>query len=205
MILEADKKGIEEAAAVLRAGGVIGYPTETVYGLGCDPGNRDAVKRIRSLKGRDGNKPMILLVPNVQQVENLCQFIPDKAGILMDTFWPGPMTLVIPGSKNAPDSVISPEKTIAVRISPDPVCLQLMKVWKHPIVSTSANLSGMEPAISANEVEDYFRGHIDLILDGGLRKEQNPSTLVNLSGSQLRILREGAISGEKILNVWRHG
>lgn len=203
MILKADSKGIQKAVNILEEGGVIAYPTETVYGLGCDPWNKEAVNRIRFLKGRDGNKPMILLIPDIQNAGMLSMPIPEKTRALINTFWPGPLTLVMQASTRAPESILNQDRKIAVRISSDPVCGQLMKKYNHPLVSTSANSSGEYPARSVAEVENYFNDKLDAILDGGTRHISEPSTVVDLFNNELRILRTGAIQSESIQEVWR--
>ena len=203
MIVKPDNAGIQSVIDILRNGGIVGYPTETVYGLGCNPWNMEAVKRIQFLKGRDSDKPMIILIPQIQDVDLLTVSVPNRTKSVMKTFWPGSLTLVLKGSEKAPEYILNENKTIGLRISSDPVCRNLLKKYNHPIVSTSANPSGENPARSAEEVEAFFGDKLDAVLDGGLRKTREPSTVVDLSGDEMRILRTGAVKIDKIRNVWR--
>jgi L-threonylcarbamoyladenylate synthase len=188
------EKKIDDVAKVLYAGGIIGYPTETIYGIGCSAYNNSAVQRIYDLKGRDQSKAMILIAADLLQVQELVKSIPDAAEKLMESFWPGPLTMVFEASEKLHQYAIKSSKTIAIRIPACPICLSLLKSCDFPIVSTSANKSGSAPAITAQEVETVFGDQLDLIIDGGSTPSNAPSTVVDVTRSPIKIIREGAIS-----------
>ena len=192
---------MDRVVEVLKNRGVIAYPTETVYGLGCDALCDSAVRRIVDLKGRDGGKPMLVLIGRVEDVDSLVVSVSPAARLLMDHFWPGPLTLVFEAAAPIPRILTGGMDTIGIRLSPDPVCRALLERFRQPLVSTSANLSGRPAAQSAAEVMAIFGGRIDLILDGGVRRLGVPSTVLNVADEPPRVLREGAISAETINDV----
>ncbi len=182
------------AARVLQNGGVIGYPTETVYGIGCSVFNAEAVSRIYDLKNRDRSKALILIAADVLQISDLVEEIPEAAERLIENFWPGPVTLVFKASPRLQQFAFRKLKTIAIRIPDCAICLALLKACGFPIVSTSANLSGEPASTTALEVINTFGSTLDLIIDGGETPSKNPSTVVDVTRSPARIIREGAIS-----------
>ncbi len=192
---------IEETAKVLRRGGVLGYPTETIYGIGCNTFNTQAVERIFQLKNRDRSKAMIIIAGDTVQVSELVTSIPESAEKLIDNFWPGPLTIVFEVSSRLKDFAFGRSKTIAIRIPDSVICLELIKETGFPLVSTSANISGQVPATSAEQVTAYFGNQLDLIVDGGPSQETNPSTVVDITHATPRIVREGAISSLEINTV----
>ncbi|MFO7891798.1 MAG: L-threonylcarbamoyladenylate synthase [bacterium] len=185
----------------LNNGAVIGYPAETVYGLGCDALNVSAVKRIYQLKGRDYSYPMIVLVKDKSMVNELTSNIPEVAEKVMNEFWPGPLTIIFKASPKIPDILIGGGKTIGVRISSDPVCKTLIEKFKNPLVSTSANPTGYKPATSVKQLTNYFKSEIDLVIDSGSRNRSAVSTVLNLSSDIPEIKREGAINKSQIYRV----
>lgn len=185
---------INKVAKVLHNGGIIGYPTETIYGIGCSAYNNNAVQRIYDLKGRDQSKAMILIAADMLQVQELVKTIPVAAEKLIESFWPGPLTLVFEASEKLKQYAIKTSKTIAIRIPACPICLALLKSCDFPVVSTSANISGTAPAITAQEVENVFCDQLDLIIDGGPTPSDAPSTVVDVTKKNIKIIREGAIS-----------
>jgi len=189
------------AARVLQNGGVIGYPTETVYGIGCSVFNADAVNRIYDLKNRDRSKALILIAADVMQISDLVEEIPEAAERLMENFWPGPVTLVFKASPRLQQFAFRKLKTIAIRIPDCAICLALLKACGVPIVSTSANLSGEPASTTALEVMNTFGSTLDLIIDGGETPSKTPSTVVDVTRSPARIIREGAISTLEINTV----
>lgn len=192
---------IEKAADVLKCGGVIGYPTETVYGIGCSAFNGNAVDRIIQLKNRDRSKAMIIIAGDTVQVRELVTSIPEEAERLIENFWPGPLTIVFEASSLLKDFAFGKSKTIAIRIPDSVICMELIKESGFPIISTSANISGQPPATSAEQVADYFGTQLDLIVDGGPSQEIHPSTVVDITHASPRIVREGAISTLEINTV----
>ena len=198
LILEADPRGVAAASSAIRSGGVVVYPTETVYGIGADPFCPAAVQRVFAIKGRDAAKGLILLISGRGDLTRLVADVPDAAARLMATFWPGPLTLVFPAGPDAPTGLVAKAGTVAVRHSDNPVCEGLVKAVGGPITSTSANRSGGPPATSAQQAAEVLGCDVDLILDGGPVADPRPSTLVDVSGARWAILREGPISASEV-------
>ncbi len=192
---------IGQAARVLQNGGVIGYPTETVYGIGCNVFEDRAVNRIYQLKERDRSKAMILIAADTIQIGDLVDHIPASAEALAENFWPGPLTMVFRISPQLKDFPFVKSSTIAIRIPDCPICIALLKTCGTPIVSTSANKSGESESTTAEEVVETFGDQLDLIIDGGPTPSSKPSTVIDVSRDKVRILREGAISPLEINTV----
>jgi L-threonylcarbamoyladenylate synthase len=191
----------DRIAELFDRGGVIGYPTETVYGLGGDTMNVTAVRRIFELKGRETQKPFLCLVHNKERLGPVVDRVSEKAEKLMDLFWPGPLTLIFPVSEKLPDLLRSGSGKIGIRVSSDPICQKLTEKYKNPIVSTSANRSGQKPGRTAGEVMEYFGNDLDLVLDGGVRNDMMPSTILDMVEDPPRVIREGAVPIERIKNI----
>ena len=184
---------IEEAVDVLRNGGLIGYPTETVYGLGADAYNEEAIERLFKIKGREKDKPISLLVGNVGMLEEVTSRVPPLAMSLIQGYWPGALTIIFEASKRCPPILTGNSGKVGVRISPHRTAQKLLETLKRPITSTSANLSGMPSLSDPLEVYGIFRGRIDLIIDGGKTKGEGESTVIDVTVSPPRILREGIV------------
>jgi len=182
-------------------GAVIGYPTETVYGLGCNAYNTKAVEKIYKLKGRYYSLPLIVLIDDTSTVHKLTKDIPEVAEVLMNAFWPGPLTIIFKASESVPELLNAGKGTIGLRISSDPVCKHLLERFKKPLVSTSANPTGCKPATSAKELKKYFGSGIDIIIDSGPRNKELTSTILDVSGKDLKVKREGAILRSQIYQV----
>ncbi len=159
-----EQKHIHKAVEICLKGGVIAYPTETVYGLGGDPLRLDVIERIEQLKGRGQEKTFLLLVSSRVQWSAYVESIPSFAIPLIKKFWPGPLTLIFPASRILPFRLTGEKGTIGLRASPDPICQALVDLFGKPLISTSANPSGKPPARSAREVLEYFPQGLDLIL-----------------------------------------
>lgn len=200
-ILTADDPGIVETADRIRSGGVVVYPTETVYGMGADPFNPIPFERVFSVKGRETEKGLILLIRGSQDLDALVANIPRAAVVLMDAFWPGPLTLVFPASPSLPEHLLGFRSTIALRVSDAPIASALLRHVGGPITSTSANHSGRPPARSAQEAANVIGDRVDLILDGDTAPDSRPSTLVDVSVPHPRILRPGRIAESDINRV----
>lgn len=200
---EGDRRNwdLESAVSFIERGEVIGYPTETVYGLGGHALDGNVVERIRILKCRTARKPLIVLVSSKSDLSQLVDEVPSVANELMRQFWPGPLTLVFRASASVADSGLSTTGRIAVRISSDAVCNALLRELAGPLISTSANPEGRVPAQSAQEVVDYFGETIGLIIDGGKRISTVVSTVLDVSQHPPRLLREGKITREKLIDV----
>lgn len=193
-----DLNALYSAAEAIRRGGVIAYPTETVYGLGADPFDEEAVRRVFGLKGREAEKALILLIRGGQDLSGVASEAPETARRLMEAFWPGPLTLALRASPGLPRALLGGGETVAVRVSSHPVARALTDFVGGPITSTSANRSGQPPARSASEVGAIFGEEIDLIVDGGPSAEDRPSTVVDVSGPLPILVREGKIGAEAI-------
>ena len=192
---------IRKVARVLKKDGVIGYPTETVYGIGSNVFSSAAVKRIYSLKHRDHGKALIIIAADIIQIGDLVEDIPEAAERLMENFWPGPLTLVFRAAKELKGEAFHPSRTIAIRIPDCPICHALLKSTGFPLISTSANHSGEPPATNAEQVNALFGDQLDLIIDGSESSSATPSTVVDVTRLPVRLLREGAISKLEIDTV----
>lgn len=191
---------IEEAIRLLHQGGLIAFPTETYYGLGVDPFNLRALQRLFQVKQRVADKAVLLLVSDRSQVGHLASTIPADFNILMDGFWPGPLTLVFPAQPSLAALLTGDTGTVGLRQSPDPVAAQLVWGFGGPITATSANISGELPATTAAQVREIFGDKIDLILDGGTTPGGSGSTLVGYD-QEIFCIRPGKISFKHIQAV----
>lgn len=192
-------KDLEE---VLRRGGVVIYPTETVYGLGGDPRNAAVIERIYNLKGRPVHKPFPLIAADRESVRHWVQWRSDPLDRIAERFWPGPLTLVLQATSNVPQCLQSAEGAVAVRVSAHPVATLMAKACGGALVATSANLSGDPPASSPAELSRALLDAVDGLVDGGPLPPSLPSTLVAVTfyeeGFSWKILRQGAVSAETL-------
>ena len=195
-IVKADEDGIAFAAKIVRDGGVVIYPTETVYGLGCAPSDPDATKRILQIKQR-ADKPLPLICSSIEIARRIVKFNP-TAERLAERFWPGPLTLVLPKIMDYPIWVTLGNTTLAVRVPGEEISRKLAELSAGVIVSTSANKSGANPPITAKEEINQIGNKVDVVIDGGSTKGQLPSTVLDLSGSEIWIIRSGPITGAMI-------
>jgi len=180
------------AEAVLR-GGVIAFPTDTLYGLGCSLFDVSAVDMVARLKRRDPSLAVISLIPEPRQVYGLAQEVSETAERLMTRHWPGPLSLIFLAAPIVPARVRGAGGTVALRCPKDTLCQRLLDRIGGPVVSSSANLSGRPPAETAEEVVRIFGNQLDLVIDGGPRHGGMPSTLVDVSAPRPRLLRRGVI------------
>ncbi len=189
--------GIEKAVALIKAGEVVAFPTETVYGLGANAFSEEAVKKIFKAKGRPADNPLIVHVADIAQAETLGE-ISDKARMLMEAFWPGPFTVVVKKKAGIPAIVTAGLNTIALRMPKNPGILEVIKRTGFPIAAPSANISGSPSPTEAFHVETDMAGRIPLILDGGHTQYGLESTVCDLTGDTPLILRPGAVTAEDI-------
>ncbi|HKZ43664.1 MAG TPA: L-threonylcarbamoyladenylate synthase [Anaerolineales bacterium] len=194
-----DSRWLIEALDVIRTGGLVAFPTDTVYGLGTSAFNALAVQKIYAAKERPDEKTIPILLGDIADLEKVSSNVPRSARILALHFWPGPLTIVVPKEPGIPEAV-SRSTTIGVRIPEHPVAERLLRA-AGPMAVTSANLSGMQNPLTAREVLDQLHGRIDMIIDGGGSGLSIPSTVVNCMGAAPEILREGPISLQQILEV----
>lgn len=200
-IFKANPKGIEKAAHLILAGGVVAFPTETFYGLGAEALQEKALRKIFDLKGREKDKPLLLLMAERSWLRELVQEIPPLAERFMDRFWPGPLTLVLKASPHLSTLLTANTGKIGLRIPSHPVAQALVKAVDRPITGTSANLSGQPSASAAQEVLRALGAKLDGLLDGGKTAGGSGSTVLDVSESPPRVLREGVIS-RKELSPW---
>lgn len=180
------------AEAVLR-GGVIAFPTDTLYGLSCSLLDASAVEMLARLKRRDPSHAVISLIPTPDLAWALAYEVPLAAEKLIRAFWPGPLSIILTASGFVPERVRGQGATVALRCPNDPLSQALLARIRGPVVSSSANLSGQPPAETAEDVVRYFGNQLDLVLDGGPRRGGMPSTLVDCSGPKPKLLRRGAV------------
>lgn len=189
-----NKGKIAEAISVLKAGGVVVYPTETFYGLGADASNESAVERIFAIKGRAFENPISVIIADKSQLNKLVKEIPEAAQILMRRFWPGPLTIVFKAAACISPLLTAKTGKIGIRISSHPIAALLAREIGNPLTATSANLSGQTEAISAAEVKESLGSLPDLIIDSGKTPGKPGSTILDVAVSPFTILREGAIN-----------
>lgn len=193
-----DPESLREAGAILRAGGLVAFPTETVYGLGANGWDRTACRKIFAAKGRPEDNPLILHVVHIDQAVQLAQTWPPLATALAKAFWPGPLTLVVLTNPGVPDVVRAGLSTVAVRCPDHPVARSLLEEAKVPVAAPSANRSGRPSPTSAESVAEDLGEHVDMILDGGFAGIGVESTVVDVSGSKPVLLRPGGLAAEAI-------
>ncbi len=204
-----DATALQRAAALLEAGAIIAHPTETLYGLAVNPFDAGALERLSRLKrrspGQAARKGFILLVSGVDQLQSLLLPPPPLAQRLIKKFWPGPLTLVLPARPGLPAPLTGGGDHLAVRHSPAPLVRELLAVWKNPLVSTSANVSGQPPLNSGRAVHRQWGRAVSLVLEdprrGDIGANAPPSTVLRVAGDRARLLRHGALSRQALLTV----
>jgi L-threonylcarbamoyladenylate synthase len=197
-----DKKAIEEAGDILRNGGLVAFPTETVYGLGANALDEKAAMSIYKAKGRPSDNPLIVHIARREDLDSLVESVSDGAERLMEKFWPGPLTIVFKKSKLVLDSITGGLDTVAIRMPNHKITLELIKEAGVPVAAPSANTSGKpSPTIASHVVED-MDGRVDMIIDGGDAGYGVESTVVDVSGDELMILRPGGITAEDLRGVF---
>ena len=191
-----DAGKLERAAEILREGGLVAFPTETVYGLGANALDEEAAKKIYAAKGRPSDNPLIAHIADFSDLKPLVAEIPAAAGKLMEAFWPGPLTLIFPKSDAVPYGTTGGLDTVAVRMPSDPVAMTLIRLAGVPVAAPSANTSGRPSPTTADHVWQDMNGKIDMIVDGGPVGIGVESTIIDVSGEYPVILRPGAITQE---------
>ena len=184
---------INEGARVVLSGGLVVFPTETVYGVGCSASNEKAVARIYRVKRRDRDKPLALLLADIEEVEILARDIPSYAKELMNRYCPGPITLIFTASENVPAFLRNESNTIGLRIPDNKVSLELIRSIGSPLAATSANVSGSTSPSTAREAMVEIGEEVDMIIDGGNTPLKLPSTVVDVTGERPIVLRQGIV------------
>jgi len=194
------KKLIEKAIDILKNGGLIVYPTETCYGIGCDALNENAVEKVYRVKKREKKKPISIIVSSLKMMRKYGK-ITKEVEYLVKKFMPGPLTIVVEKKRKIPD-ILNP-KEIAFRISSHPIAQQLVKELDKPITATSANISGSKPIYSSEEIVKIFNGKVDMIIDSGNLPLIQPSTIIRVKKSKIELIREGAIPFDIVLREFK--
>ncbi len=189
-----DKSKLSEAAEALKAGKVVAIPTETVYGLGADALNTEAVSRIFKAKGRPSDNPLIVHIADKEKVFELVESVPEKAAELMDKFWPGPLTLVLKKSPKIPDIITAGLDTVAIRMPEHPVARELIRLAGVPVAAPSANVSGKPSTTTAQHVLDDMDGKIEMIVDAGSSRVGLESTVLDITVEPPVLLRPGGVT-----------
>jgi L-threonylcarbamoyladenylate synthase len=193
---------LEEGVSILKKGGVIAYPTDTVYGLGADAFNSAAVERIYEIKDRSESNPFPLLIADVKQLAALAEPIPELARFLARQFWPGGVTLVL-SKKDTVPAYLASGPTIAVRVPDHPTCLALLQHLAGPLIGTSANVSGQPAALTADEVRQQLGDRVDLVIDGGRCPGGKESTVVDTTREPPAVLRQGIVPSREIDRAYK--
>jgi L-threonylcarbamoyladenylate synthase len=186
------------AARVIAAGGVIGFRTDTFYGLGADPFNREALSRINSLKGRDGGKPILVVISDRGEVGRFIDTGTKLFDAVSERHWPGALTIVVSAKTDVPDELTARSRTVGLRLPDDEEVRALVRACGGALTATSANLAGEPPAETAQEAARSFHTGLDLVIDGGTSRGDKPSTVLDLSGERARLIREGAVSRSEL-------
>lgn len=199
------EKNLNEAAKMITAGELVAVPTETVYGLACSGLDAQAVEQVYEVKGRPEVKPLALMLHKGAAVTKYCSAMPKQARVLMDKFWPGPLTIVLNSKDIVPDIVRAGGKTVALRCPDHPLTQALLKKAKLPFAAPSANPSGEKSPVTAQEVLGYFDGKISAVVDGGECGLGTESTIIDMSCAPYKILRRGALPEEEISSALAEG
>jgi len=202
---EPDPAVLETAAAVIRQGGVVAIPTDTLYGLAVDPFNAAAVGRIFAVKRRSDEQLLPLVSSGLDQIADTLGSLGGVARTLAEHFWPGPLTLVVPASAQLAPRVGGAAGGVAVRVPALAALRRLCDIAAVPLTSTSANVSGSPPSDNPDDVALALGGEIDMLLDAGRTRGGPPSTIVDVTSSEPRLLRAGAISWEEVQRCLRRG
>lgn len=189
---------MERIVEILKKGGIVAYPTETIYGLGTDALNETAIERLLRIKGRRSAKAVSILVKDTQMLHRVVSRIPAMAQAIMDRFWPGPVTMIFPASEAIPAILTAHTGTVGVRISPHPFVERLFDFFDSPLTSTSANISGETSLLEPEDIVRTFGGHVDMVIAMPEFMEGVSSTVVDVTGEKPRMVRAGAVDMTEI-------
>jgi L-threonylcarbamoyladenylate synthase len=202
-VFEPNRKTIREAVSAIKDGNIVAYPTETFYGLGVDPCNEEAIDKLYRLKGWKEKRPVSVLVNHLDKLTPLVKEIPPIATLLMNTFWPGPLTLVFKINPSFPPLISGGTDKIGARISSNEIANKLLEELDGPLTTTSANLTGGKEAFSAEDVEAFFGRNVSIILQGGELKGIKGSTIIDVTGDEFEVIREGDLPLNMIKTICR--
>jgi L-threonylcarbamoyladenylate synthase len=193
-----ERNTVYEAGRILKGGGIVSFPTETVYALAADAYNQETVAKIYRIKRRDRSKPLSVFLKDADEARKVVDQVSRDAQKLMDQYWPGPLTLVFKCTSCKLGVVLGKGNKLGIRVSPSKLIDRLLDICKVPLTATSANISGKKSCVAANRVHYFFNGRIELILDGGRSTVFLPSTVLDVSGERVVLLRAGHIPVEEI-------
>ena len=198
MIIPESTETLARSAEIVARGGVIAFRTDTFYGLGADPFNAGAVQKVKDLKGREGNKPILVLISDVEQLGRLIENRSAAFDELAKQFWPGALTILGEGTGQLPSELTAGTKSVGVCLPDDEKVRSVVRACGGALTATSANPSGEPAARSAAEALKYFGETVDLIVDGGATKTDRPSTVVDTTNDEVTLVREGGIAWDEI-------
>lgn len=198
-----DGRALEIAIESMQKGGVIAFPTDTVYGIGASLAHREALIRVYDIKGRSHEKPLPILISRPDVVSTLTDEPDQDLLRLASRFWPGPLTVILKANASLPDEVKAPDGTFGVRVPDHSIALTIAQHNGGAIATSSANRSGQPAACRAEEIRESLGCEIDVILDGGIAPQRLASTVIRREGDTITIVREGAIANETIQDAWK--
>jgi len=196
-----DETTLNLALKIIKGGGLISFPTDTVYALGADATSEEAIKKLYKLKRKDRKTPIAIFVKDIEEAKSYVEEISLAAQYLMEEFWPGPLTLIFKSNSEKLRSILSDTNKLGIRMSPNKFVISLLERSGVPITATSANISGRRASATASGVRYYFNNRIELILDGGKAQNPIPSTVVDLSSEQIVLLRAGAFPVDRLKKI----
>jgi L-threonylcarbamoyladenylate synthase len=205
VIISQTPESLRRISETITRGGVIAFRTDTFYGLGADPFNREAVRTIKQIKGREGDKPILIVISELDQTGRLINDETRSFHQLAEKFWPGPLTLIGKAAPMVPEEITAGTGTVGVRLPGDDKVRALIRECGGTLTATSANPSHKPPAKTAQEVYQYFGEKIELIVDGGRAQTDQPSTVVDVSGVEPGLIREGVIAWAEIQAAFVRG
>lgn len=198
-----EPRALEQAISAMRRGGIVAFPTDTVYGIGASLAHPEALERIFQIKHRDRDRTLPLLVSSPADLDKVTDHVEPVLLQLASAFWPGPLTIALPARPGLPPHVVAADNTVGVRVPDHSVALILAQRCGGAIAVTSANLSGQSPARRPEEIDPALADELDLILDGGIARGGLASTVIRLEGATINVIREGAIPASAIEAAWR--
>ena len=189
---EIKKEELENTIEIIKKGGIVIFPTDTVYGIACDAFNEEAIKKLFKLKERNDNKPICVLTSSIEKI-NKVAYLKDKEKELINKYMPGAVTIICDKKENVSDILTSNLATIGVRIPNDKIALKILENVENPLATTSANISGKKAGIEINDFYNEFKNKVDIIINGGETNLKLSSTIIRLKNENIEILREGTI------------
>lgn len=204
MIIKYSDDALKRVGETIAQGGIIAFRTDTFYGLGVDPFNLAAIRKLKQLKGREETKPILIVISDRDQLARFIKELSPAFNRLAKAFWPGPLTLIGAATVNVPQDITAGTKTIGVRLPDDEHVRALVDACGGALTATSANPSTLAPARNAQTVDDYFGEAIDLIIDDDETRTDSPSTVVDVSGAEAKLIREGVLSWREIAEELAH-